>query len=85
MNKLLTDCVCTVYTKDIHVVTDRYHDNSFLVAVNHDGILNDVMAKVYSYRDKWYIWYPKRKYRKPVESFTRALLILEKEILKCLA
>lgn len=85
MHSLLTNCLCTVYTKDVHVVTDRENENSFFILVNHDGIKNDVLCRIYERNDVWYIWDPKHSHRQEVDSFTEALLMIEEEIEKCVA
>lgn len=85
LSSLLTTCVCTAYTKDVLVVTDRNHEDSYLVIMNHDGKMHDVIARAYMYHDKWFIWYPKKSYRVSVGSFTEALQVIEDDITRCVA
>lgn len=71
--------------KDIHVSSVHSRNDSFIVSIDHDGIIRDVFARVYMYDNKWYIWYEKTFYRKQVKSFTDAMETLEKEIMQCVA
>ena len=39
-----------------------------------------VYAKIYEYKDNWYIYYQKLGYRLKVKDFTEAMIMIEKEI-----
>ena len=67
--------------KDIHISSDRRADNSYIVTYK-----DKIVKRIYMLQnDGWYIWDEKLGFRTPVESFTKALKLVEEEIVRCVA
>lgn len=71
--------------RDICVTAKDGTRDCFYVTVSHDGVLNDLYARIYHLKDQWYIWYYSISSRVEVTNFTEALHVLEGEILRCVA
>jgi hypothetical protein len=61
----------------------RNRTDYFFFLIDHDGIKNDIYARIYMKNKRWYIWYEKDNCRFPVKSFSVALNILEREVEEC--
>lgn len=59
---------------------DGKRDDYFLVVFK-----DKIIARIFQKMEKWYIWYEKRNYRFPVESFTDAIHLIETEVADCTA
>lgn len=61
----------------IFMSTDSENPNSYYLLYKRT-----VVARVYTYNNRWYIWFEQFKARIETESFTSAINFLEKEIVK---
>lgn len=61
----------------IFMSTDSENPNSYYLLYR-----NELVARIYMYNEQWFVWYEQLKARVPVKSFTSAINLLEREIVK---